>query len=101
MISEILTVEACKKININELLRNANKNIKLSLVKSQLELSGIKVNLLASKTRFGGERLWFACPSCARRVGTLFQNISGIVACRHCLNLRYSKSRFKGMAENS
>jgi hypothetical protein len=39
--------------------------------------------------RFGGERLWFVCPRCGRRVTTLYV-ADGEVVCRHCHGLRYA-----------
>lgn len=91
--------ENCQKVSIDDLVRRANKGLKQSLINSQPELSGVKIAFKTSKTRFGGERLWFACPNCSRRVGTIYQD-QGKVACRHCLGLRYSKSRYKGMVED-
>lgn len=84
-------VEGCQKININNLVRQVNKDLKLSLIKSRLELSGIKVNLLTSKTRFDGERLWFSCPNCLKRMGVLCQDQVGNIGCRECLGLKYAK----------
>ena len=68
-------------------------------VRTILELAGVKIDFITSKTGFGGERLWFSCPVCSRRVGVVYQD-RGMVACRHCLNIKYRKSRFKGMVEN-
>lgn len=35
----------------------------------------------------GGERPWFLCPCCARRVAKLYGGT--VFACRHCLRLKY------------
>lgn len=40
---------------------------------------------------FGGQRPWFRCPSCGRRVGVLYGG--SIYACRHCHNLSYDCQR--------
>jgi hypothetical protein len=46
------------------------------------------VGLAWTKTRFGGERLWFSCPGCARRCRVLFGGSR--FRCRRCHGLRYS-----------
>lgn len=92
--------ENCQKLSIDELVRQANRQLKRNWIANQLEIAGIKVRFLTSKTRFGGNRLWFACPSCRKRVGKLYQNQKGIVACRKCLGIKYMKSRYKGMIES-
>ena len=49
-----------------------------------------RVALVATTQRLGGFRLWFACPSCGRRVGCLFSGFEEKpLACRHCLRLVY------------
>jgi len=87
------------KLSIGDLVRRANRELRLKLIESQTELAGVRVSFATSKTGFGGERLWFSCPICSRRVGIMYQD-RGTVACRHCLNIKYRKSRFKGMIEN-
>lgn len=37
---------------------------------------------------YGGERVWFLCPQCVKRVAVLYCS-SGRFLCRHCSNLRY------------
>jgi len=46
------------------------------------------VRFLVTKPAFGGERLWFACPGCARRCRVLFGGAR--FRCRGCHGLRYS-----------
>ena len=73
--------------------------MKETLIASQIEAADLTVRLTTSRTRFG-ERRWFECPACKRRAGVLYQHpLSQVVACRTCLNLKYRKSRYKGMAE--
>ncbi|TSC83562.1 MAG: Uncharacterized protein G01um101416_1221 [Microgenomates group bacterium Gr01-1014_16] len=91
--------ENCQKISIDELVRLANRQLKQNWIKHRIELAGVGVGLVTSRTRFGGERLWFACPVCGKRVGKLYQNQSRILGCRSCLGIRYAKSRYKGMVE--
>ncbi|WP_157471628.1 hypothetical protein [Gilvimarinus agarilyticus] len=42
----------------------------------------------ATSCHYGGERLWFSCPSCNRRVGILF-DCGSLFICRHCCRLPY------------
>jgi hypothetical protein len=53
----------------------------------------IKERVPLSKTpvNFGGERCWFLCPGCDRRVGVLYGDT--LFRCRHCHNLRYDSQR--------
>lgn len=98
--SSINTVaENLTKININDLVRQSNSKLKQNLIRSELEIGGLSIELGASKTGFGGERLWFLCPRCKRRVGVIYRRIGGLIGCRQCLCLRYMKQRFKGMVE--
>lgn len=97
-----MVVESCLQVRIEDLVRQAGGQIKEALLASQLEAAGIKVELVTSRTRFGGSRLWFKCPDCARRVGILYQHpLSRAFACRKCLRLTYRKQRHKGMTEDS
>ena len=82
-------VDVCGCLKIQDLIRQANKGLKLSLVQAQTEASGIKVEFSATRTRFGGERLWFNCPVCKRRAGVLYRGISGLVGCRLCSGMKY------------
>ncbi len=45
------------------------------------------VRLVAMKTRFGGERLWFSCPGCLTRCRVLFGGAR--FRCRRCHGVRY------------
>jgi len=103
MISEVVEhrelVETCQKITIDELVRKTSKMLKKQIVEAQIEALGIPIKLTTSKTRFNGERLWFVCPYCSKRIHTLYENLSGNIGCRKCLGLSYKKSRYKGMIE--
>lgn len=95
-------VEQCKKISINELIASFNKIRKLNFIKNQLDVAGVSVDLVASKTGYGGLRYWFKCPKCQKRVGIIYKHpLSEEVGCRICLRLDYKSHRFKGMIENS
>ena len=47
-----------------------------------------KVRLTPTKCNYGGQRWWFICNYCQRRVGVLYIGDSDF-ACRHCYNLTY------------
>jgi len=40
---------------------------------------------------FGGQRAWFRCPACCRRVAILY--LARTFVCRHCLRLAYESQR--------
>lgn len=95
-------VEQCQKISINELIASFNKVRKLNFIKNQLDVAGISIDLIATKTGYGGLRYWFRCPQCEARVGVVYKHsLSHVVGCRLCLKLDYKSHRFKGMIENS
>ena len=47
------------------------------------------ISLDWTSCNYGGERPWFLCPRCGRRVGVLFLGASYFL-CRHCYHLSYS-----------
>jgi hypothetical protein len=49
------------------------------------------VSLVDTPLHFGGRRLWFCCPSCARRCQVLYG--SWRIACKSCHRLRYLSQR--------
>lgn len=57
-------------------------------IKSHLNYS---IELSWSKCHLGGERPWFLCPNCNRRVASLY--CAKVFICRHCLNLNYKSTR--------
>ena len=62
-----------------------------------------KVRLVSTKCNYGGQRWWFICNYCKRRVGVLYIGDSEF-ACRHCYNLTYesrneSRRGFFGVME--
>ena len=94
-----LVAENCQKIKVNELVRQATKDLKKRLVETQIESLGVPVALTTSKTRFSGERLWFVCPTCSRRAGVIFRTPANSLGCRRCLCLIYKQQRYKVMIE--
>ena len=96
-----ILVEQCPKITIEETLAKITPQIKVQLLKTQLDMQGFNVDLAVTETAFGGERFWFKCPLCEKRAGVLFQHpISNLVGCRSCLGLEYKSRRYKNMIES-
>jgi hypothetical protein len=57
-----------------------------------------EVPILRTPCTFGGDRLWFGCPHCARRVAVLFQRPAMGFACRHCAQVVYTSQSEDAMA---
>ena len=47
-----------------------------------------RLPILTTPCHFGGQRQWFACPHCSRRVAVLFLRANGFF-CRHCNRIAY------------
>lgn len=93
-------VEECQKIQIREFLRTYRRKLREWMISSELDISGLKIELATSKTHYNGIRFWFKCPLCSRRAGVLFRKpLGSAIGCRRCFNLGYRKQRYKGMAE--
>lgn len=93
-------VEDLQKIEINHVVRQVTASLKKEFISLQLSAIGTGIKLTTSKTGGGGLRIWFVCPQCERRSGTLFQNPErSMIACRKCLNLDYKSHRYNKMAE--
>ena len=56
-----------------------------------------QIELVTTRPHLGGERPWFVCPNCDRRVGKLYgrPELKGF-ACRICLKLVYYSQYRKG-----
>jgi hypothetical protein len=93
---KFLTLESCQKISINDVVKVVSKNLKKSYLKSIVTEVGLTIDLVTSHTRFGGDRYWFQCPDCKKRVGVLYRVANGLI-CRTCTGFRYRVSRYKGM----
>ncbi len=92
--------EYAQRVSINDLVRQAQKELKTRLLEAQIKALGIVVGLTASKTRFNGQRIWFLCPQCGQRKGTLYKHqLLENIGCRTCLGLGYKKQRYKNMIE--
>lgn len=95
-----LLVEECQKIKISDFLKKYRDGLKEALIKSDLEIQGLNIELAISRTCYNGIRFWFKCPLCQKRIGVLFKHpLNNRIGCRKCLNLEYRKRRYKGMIE--
>lgn len=95
-----LTVEDCSRINISDFLKSYRERIKALILLAHLESVGLQIDLVASKTGYGGARYWFLCPGCKQRIGVLLKHpLSDKVGCRKCIGVEYRKIRYKGMLE--
>lgn len=93
-------VEACQKVDIQQVLEGYRASIKEDFRKSIFKVNEIVISLVESRTGNGGVRFWLQCPACMRRIGMLYQSPSGAVGCRRCLKLDYRSHRYKGMVES-
>ena len=94
---KILTLESCRKIKIDDLVRQARREAKRLYLESLDLDSGRRIDLVTSSTRYGGQRYWFKCPMCQNRVGVLYQGANRL-ACRVCIGYRYYSSRYNRMS---
>lgn len=82
-----ITVEECQRVSISQLnLPPDTLNVE---VNTQI------VSLTRTNCYYGGERFWFNCPTCSKRVGTLYRKpLSDYFLCRHCQNLTYQLRKY-------
>lgn len=95
-------VEEYQKIRIEDFLKTYRNKLKELILTSELEVSGLTIELTTSKTCYNGIRFWFKCPLCNKRSGVLYKHpLTNKIGCRQCLSLEYRKRRYKGMIEAS
>jgi len=87
-----LTVEKCERLSIFEL------RIQGLLISNEsddyLYGNGVEIPLTKTPCYFGGERFWFICPDCHRRVAILYRpRYSSFFLCRHCHDLTYQSTQ--------
>ncbi len=51
------------------------------------------IRLEHTPCNYGGNRPWFLCPCCSRRVALLYLGTTGYFACRRCRKLAYGSQR--------
>ena len=52
-----------------------------------------RVPITRTSCHYGGERPWFACPNCTRRVALLYLKPGAEFACRRCSSVAYASQR--------
>lgn len=57
----------------------------------QMVVKKYPIQIERTACHLGGQRLWFWCPGCGRRVAVLYGH--EFFACRHCRNLAYACQR--------
>lgn len=83
-----VSVEECQKLSIS-ILEGALR------YDSALELNDQLIKSTRTKCNYGGDRVWFLCPACDRRVGALYRPpLKFIFLCRHCHNLTYDLRKY-------
>jgi hypothetical protein len=85
-------------IDVDEVIRTLRTQFEDSLTVTPVAVAGLNITLSKSITGQGGHRYWFICPSCGSRVAKLYIELSA-VGCRHCQQIKYPGSRYKGMIE--
>ncbi|WP_374433548.1 hypothetical protein [Inhella sp.] len=55
------------------------------------------IGLTFTACPFGGERPWFACPGCCRRVAVVYLRGAGPFRCRQCNQLAYASQSMDAM----
>lgn len=65
----------------------------------EAKIEGITVKIEYTPcNKYGGQRAWFICPGCGKRIMKLFEisdkeSTNLILGCRECLNLTYKSTR--------
>jgi hypothetical protein len=97
-----ILVEDCQRVSISSYLRKTRERLKEELIRADIKMDNLNIELTPSKTAFDGIRYWFKCPFCVQRIGTLFVHpLTRAIGCRKCLGLEYRSRRYGGMIEES
>ncbi|MDD2646467.1 MAG: hypothetical protein PHV78_01745 [Patescibacteria group bacterium] len=91
-------IEHCQKLNINELVRSIKSELKKVKLQAKIDALGQRIDITTTPCHFGNERIWFVCPSCKKRVATLYKPpMKNALLCRKCHDLTYLKARYHRM----
>ena len=84
-----LTVENCEKIAVTDLDFSHLEALWIEVNKQIIDLTKTRCN-------YGGNRYWFNCPRCGKRVGALYRKpLSLLFLCRLCQNLTYQLTKYR------
>ena len=82
-----LSVEECQKLSFQYLNHTS--------VGSFIEVNSQFIETTKSKCNYGGDRIWFLCPACNLRIGTLYcRPLNSQFLCRNCNNLTYQLRKY-------
>lgn len=101
-LGDFAVVENSPSLSIREVVGHYQQSWKQTLLASSVKVGDTQVKLISSPSRWGGVRIWFACPLCQARCGVvLIHPATQQVGCRQCLNLKYKKQKYKNMIEGA
>ena len=78
-------------IHISSNFIGENRYVTLIYTYKDQERIDYKVQITTTRPNYGGERHWFVCPRCGRKVAFLYGAMYFL--CRHCHNLTYKKQQ--------
>jgi hypothetical protein len=77
------TLSSCVTVHVDRLILHTSRE--------GIETRQQDVRLVWQRCNYGGQRPWFICPLCSRRVAKLFW--WGAFMCRRCTGLKYQSQR--------
>ena len=84
------TVEDCQQLSVRHL------GSKLLAYGESVIVNGQTILLASTECSYGGRRYWFLCPSCDRRVGSLYKPLAdALLECRTCKGLIYELALYR------
>ena len=93
-----ILVEQCQKIKINEIVREIKIEMTTLRLREKINLLDQNIEVTKTPCNFGGQRFWFICPQCHKKVGVLYKKpTSEVILCRDCHGLKYMKATFHKM----
>ncbi len=78
-----------QKLPIKQCKDSLNTNSQALSISYQYHGKAYAYDLAVTRTscHYGGQRYWWLCPKCKKRVGVLY--LAGIFVCRHCIGANY------------
>lgn len=94
-------ITTCQSVSVTDLLHTFKEEYKEIFLQSKISTLGIDLEFEKTKPKYGGDRIWFKCPSCKKRVEKVYKHSANkSLGCRSCLNLDYASRMYKGMPED-
>jgi len=83
------TVEECQQVSVNSF------GSKLAYAESVI-INYQPITLTSTACTYGGRRSWFLCPTCGKRVGSLYKPLAEtLFECRECKGLIYELALYR------